>query len=673
MLLTNIKLKNIGIYKGSNEFPLTTTFDKPLVLYGGINGAGKTTLFESILLCLYGQNFTESKMTKKQYHKKIHRLFHHNAKTRSSSRDASAMLEFQYAQNGEIHEYRITRIWQNNDGEIDEFLTISTKRANSKKYSQIKYEISHLQHMINQMIPKAIADLFFFDGEKIQDLAKSGNENMYIKTSFDNLLGLDTAERLHDDLGLYLLRNSDGAESGMLKDLERANHDKSVAQNNLERIKEKRVFLNGEISQLDRKLQLKEEEFFKLGGTFAQNRQKLITEKTDLSKHIAQNELILRDLIEKDLPLAIVTDHLKQINNDLQYDITTLKEMFEKDTLSGAFDYIIEVLEPFLNSYTPKIKKELLEHLDQISEDKLKSLSDKKQTIFDFSLSDMKILQEKIKIIRNKNYSAIYENKNKHHHFLQKQKEISAKLNVTPQQDEIGPLYSEIKGVAMEMGEMDQDLQNLTQMESQAKSRIVLLNSKIRKYLSERKTDQRKFRGMDMIPSIQKALNDYSKILRLKKIQTLESNIFEGIQRCFHKDGLVANVSIDPQSYKVILSRDNGDEISRENLSKGELQMYATAIVWGLAKTSERSLPFIIDTPLARLDEQHRENLVENFYPNASHQIIIFSTDTEIVDSYYELLKPYISQVGLIIYDADHDCSMLDKTYFEKRGSLIAV
>ena len=101
--------------------------------------------------------------------------------------------------------------------------------------------------------------------------------------------------------------------------------------------------------------------------------------------------------------------------------------------------------------------------------------------------------------------------------------------------------------------------------------------------------------------------------------------------------------------------------------------MYATAIIWGLAKTSGRPLPFVIDTPLARLDEQHRENLVRNFYPNASHQTIIFSTDTEIVDSCYELLKPSISKSGIIRYDERKDCSVMDATYFEKRGNLIAV
>ena len=160
MLLTKITLYNVGIYKNTNEFDLETTPEKPIVLYGGVNGSGKTTLFESIPLCLYGQRYTKEKITKKEYHRKIHRLFHRDIKTSTNARDASITLEFQYAQNGKIIQYRITRIWQNNEGKIDEFLKIFKKPIGGKKYSSMDLEESQLQHMINQMIPKSIEEYF---------------------------------------------------------------------------------------------------------------------------------------------------------------------------------------------------------------------------------------------------------------------------------------------------------------------------------------------------------------------------------------------------------------------------------------------------------------------------------------------------------------------------------
>jgi len=96
--------------------------------------------------------------------------------------------------------------------------------------------------------------------------------------------------------------------------------------------------------------------------------------------------------------------------------------------------------------------------------------------------------------------------------------------------------------------------------------------------------------------------------------------------------------------------------------------------LWSLAKTSGRSLPFIIDTPLARLDVDHRNNLVEEFFPAASHQVIILSTDTEITKPYYEKLLPYIARSYSMEYDDKMRCSKISDHYFEfKEEKTIAV
>ena len=100
--------------------------------------------------------------------------------------------------------------------------------------------------------------------------------------------------------------------------------------------------------------------------------------------------------------------------------------------------------------------------------------------------------------------------------------------------------------------------------------------------------------------------------------------------------------------------------------------MYATAVVWGLALTSGRPLPFMIDTPLARLDEKHRNSIVEKFYPHASHQTIILSTYSEINFEYYQKLEPYISSSFVIQYDSDSGRTKKHKTYFfNKKGEKI--
>lgn len=73
-----------------------------------------------------------------------------------------------------------------------------------------------------------------------------------------------------------------------------------------------------------------------------------------------------------------------------------------------------------------------------------------------------------------------------------------------------------------------------------------------------------------------------------------------------------------------------GQLVPKHRLSAGEKQLLAIAFLWGLASLSTRQLPIAIDTPLSRLDSTHRQNLLESYFPNASHQMILLSTDTEI-------------------------------------------
>ena len=178
--------------------------------------------------------------------------------------------------------------------------------------------------------------------------------------------------------------------------------------------------------------------------------------------------------------------------------------------------------------------------------------------------------------------------------------------------------------------------------------------------------------GLENGSNVQDALKDYANLLRGKKLKLLENYILDKLQVLLHKKDFIEKISIDRETFDVKLYKGNDDEISKNMLSKGELQMYATAVVWGLALTSGRPLPFMIDTPLARLDEKHRNSIVEKFYPNASHQTIILSTDSEINFEYYQKLEPYISSSFVIQYDSDSGSTKKHDTYFfDKKGEKI--
>jgi DNA sulfur modification protein DndD len=107
----------------------------------------------------------------------------------------------------------------------------------------------------------------------------------------------------------------------------------------------------------------------------------------------------------------------------------------------------------------------------------------------------------------------------------------------------------------------------------------------------------------------------------------------------------------------------------KASLSAGEKQIYAIAMLWALARTSGRPLPMIIDTPLARLDSEHRAKLVERYFPRASHQVILLSTDTEIDEQLLKTLKPSISHSFRLDFDQHDGRTEVTPGYFGSNSS----
>ena len=127
---------------------------------------------------------------------------------------------------------------------------------------------------------------------------------------------------------------------------------------------------------------------------------------------------------------------------------------------------------------------------------------------------------------------------------------------------------------------------------------------------------------------------------------------------------LVKEVKIDRRDFHVTLYGQNRQELPKTILSAGEKQMYATALLWALRSVSGRALPIVIDTPMGRLDSDHRRTLIERFFPLAAHQVIILSTDTEIDESTYTQLLPNISHTFILNYNEDQGSTVVTNGYF---------
>ena len=628
MLLTKITINDFGVYRGRNEFNFKTTPDKPIILCGGGNGAGKTTLFESIMTCLYGKESLERKTTQKQYDEVILRSIHRFLGTKKSADEASIIVEFQFAHEGKISEYQVMRMWQNNDGRVDEKFTIK-KKVDDENFKELdSIEESQWQTFINQLIPKGVAKLFFFDGEKIQSISEQGSEDVQIKSSFDVLLGLDLIEQLKTDLSLSVLRSEDGETEKILAEIDRLTNEKEETDKKIWRLVEKKAEKDTEIQNVLQKVKHCEERVAKAGGGFYEKRETLKEEKSELSAELRSVEREISELCTNILPFSLVPNQLKEIKEKISKDKKNIQQGFEKDILEENFDAILKEM---------KSKNNDVIEITRIFNDRLEKSGGVTQTIFNLSTEDMHDITNLISRIDKSIEGKLLDLTKIFGKTTDKLEKVQISL------DDVGPIISELQQENRELGRLESEFKNLEDLEMQEKSLVSILNSKILNLVKDKHQDKRRISGMENAKRVQEVLDEYAKRLRDKKLELLERYITEGLQMLLHKKQFIDKVSIDNESFEVKLFKGD-DEISKE----------------------------MIDTPLARLDEEHRESLVEKFYPYASHQLIIFSTNSEINRTFYPKLEPFVERSFVIKYDSDKGkTEKHDNYFFDKKGEKI--
>ena len=679
MLLQKIVLENYGIYQDQNVFDFATTKDKPIILCGGKNGGGKTTLFESVMLCLYGQNFSEKKISKKEYDKILDNKIHKYG-TSKQEKDTSITIEFLYyhfnrdqknKENKGVQLYSVTRSWKNINGEIIEKLSI--------KNNDKSLDVDYWDAFIRELIPRGIARLFFFDGEKIATIAKHGDEGIEVKNSFETLLGLDIVQQLKSDLEINLGRTNQSQ-----KDSSELENKFKKLEKELERLE---VIKAGYVIDLDEKtdemnemyknIEGFEQEITKLGGNYAKQRTELVSNQTVLKDRLTIIEEEMRTVCADALPFSLIPKQVEQLVQTIKSDQDVLKNQFEKQILS-------ETSNELKNKFTESDKAEILARqgdiitiITEFFEEKMSDGSNN-NIVIGFSQKDSdKILDtlDRIHDILPKKMEARSKDFNQITEKLQKIQ--TALSNAPAEKDEneifkphLDDIHTEYEKIAV----LKTEIRHLEDKIQIKKGEISIKKVEGKKIVADKHGASDTDTNIELTKKVQNALDEYASKLKDKKIHLLENYILESLKIILHKEDFIHKVSINKQTFEITLFDENEDVIPRDQLSEGEKQLFATSILWSLAKTSGRSLPFIIDTPLARLDVDHRDNLVEEFFPAASHQVIILSTDTEITKPYYEKLLPYIARSYSMEYDDKMRCSKISDHYFEfKEEKTIAV
>lgn len=146
------------------------------------------------------------------------------------------------------------------------------------------------------------------------------------------------------------------------------------------------------------------------------------------------------------------------------------------------------------------------------------------------------------------------------------------------------------------------------------------------------------------------------------------AQIFKKVQE--YGEGYVFT-NIGERAYKIIKDSSFSDgKITvpikvEQHFSAGEQQIFVMSLYQSLAEIRTSELPFVIDTPLARIDSEHRRNIFDHFFSQLPGQVIILSTDEEINNEGMAVLSSKISDVYLIEHQEDGTTSVSRGAYFK--------
>ena len=668
MLLKTVSFRDYCLYAGEQTFNLAPKTNgnnqakKPVVLFGGKNGAGKTTLLDALRLGLYGKQSFEENLTEPKYKEALRSRIHQPRNGSKAPQSAKIAIEFDLSSLGQTNSYRVERIWEDKEGKIEERLRVS---KDDRLLDEIDAE--HWPTFIAEIVPERLSQLFFFDGEKIKSIAEDISSNQAIASSIRSLLGLDIVDRLNTDLGIFLARRVKVSEAEeAIKELnehlsETEKIDEKIGklrQRELPEIQTKIQSIQNEINKIENKLR-------ETGWSYASERDQNKAKEEVYQNRISDLERDLRLETEREFAFSLCPNIAQRLMDQLAKDEETKKLLLVKKETEGIENQLKEKIGK-LNNLQEEVSNEVLSTIKEVFYPYKKDDDSIGPVVHQISPSlqariariFMEIAPRAAKRIENLNIKF-----ERNHSKLSKTKR---ELDKAPQDDLIQPTISLLSQQNRELGKLQE---KKIEIDSELISLEFAKKESVRKAEAAQKEINKKAKGnqkANYVNRLKPVLEEYEKEITKLKISSLEKAVAECFQRIIRKPGFAEKVTVDPETFEAKLYDPHGNPIPRSDLSSGEKQIFAISVLWGLAKTSGRPLPVVIDTPLGRLDSEHRKNLVNNYFPEAAHQVIMLSTDTEVDESLYKDLEPHLSHCYELVYDSEKGATQSKPNYFWK-------
>ena len=694
MKINNIILHNFGSYEGTTNFDTRPCDGRNIVLIGGKNGAGKTTLFTAMRLCLYGYKSMGYKNPNSFYNRAVVKLVNNTAKiTKPTTTFVTMCIELNNGQG--MDSFLLTRKWELNESLIETFSVLKNGADLSAD------EIADFEKYVVSLIPPELFNLYFFDGEKIANFFMDEGSNTRIKEAFLTLCGYDTFDIMRKNF--KRIRAGIPTSAPALDEYIVAKDALASAKSLYHDLTDRLKACVDAIADCEATLDAEEKEYHQKGGiTEEEWNQKLYTLKEEEKKRETYNAL-LKKWANDVIPFIM-----------LRKQILALKAQIENENQALKYTYFCEVLN------SPAVQTLVKDKLAEIDSAAFADFGTEKEPILNLSFEQNSLILAQINTILSFEQDKVEKCKKAIKRSLnltakiRKEIESSSITSVQEYMKRRAQLFEEKSALLVQRVELEQQLvaqkealtlaeQQLgkvqTRLEEELKkasindisARAIVMLDKLQEILYRRQIDKvencfrkeirtlmRKTHFIDdiyiddnfnthiyrteklSIEKIRKALktNTEEQLLAFwgaKAMQTLykkaNSNAYNDMCKYFE--------SVDIKSLSLQI------EIDKASLSNGEKQIFIMALYYSLVSLCNHELPFVIDTPFARIDTEHRHNISKHFFSELKGQVFILSTNEEINSSHVQILKDKIAATYMLENSDNKRTVVVKNSYFE--------
>ena len=664
MWISKIELVCFKSYQRQEfEFPEPTD-GRNVVLIGGMNGYGKTSILEALYLCLYGKD-AMSHLARaglktdetRGYPTFLEKAF--NGEALRAGRDTMMVKVVIHRTKSKAVE--IARKWyfRSNGNWSDEETTYreilrgvpQLPRSDGKNSFRLSEALDEF------FVPAHVAPFFFFDGEEVKKLADQGRVEQ-VKQGLEGLLGVVLLRNLADRLKQFerskretVVNVDEDRLSLLFNQLSENERIAAELRKKLEEASQRRARLDGEFQSL-----LERVTTAGGGGGDTATYKDLVEQREQVRGQLRDTHRKLEDFLAVRLPFHLVSKELVTL---YEKQLTEEKRWFQWEAEKLALEpRQLEFKSAYESQSDPAIDPPLTE--EQLAAIRSRMNAAWASLFYPAPDGCAEVIEhgylsssERDRVLSTLGSMSLG--------YQEIQDALRAETELSDRVDDLGRKITRLEGIdrdgtltslTAELKSVQDQMNSLDDEYRADDRRLVALDAQVS---SQRADYERERRKLDESSPARAIIERSDRVRRVieavipalfpLKVKELAANMTAVYKQLAHKDQ-VSKIEIKDDGTTTILGK-SGKQLSFDR-SAGENQIFATALIAGLARVSGVKAPLVVDTPLGRLDSRHRQNILKYWTVEKNRQVILLSQDEEIDSGFFERIRANVSKTYLL-------------------------